>query len=286
MTRTADIGKPKTRATRPPSGNSGRKPRPMNRLFLVGTGPGAVSLITPRATRAIAASTDIVAYGPYCDLLGDLVTQKTCHTLPLGEEMERARLALDLAAGGRTTALLSSGDIGIFAMGAVVFELLDHQGQGRENHPEWMEVDIEVIPGISAMQANASAAGALLGHDFCAISLSDLLTPWPVIEQRIHAAGSGDFVVSFYNPVSKKRDWQLDRARDILLEYRSGSTPVVLGRNLTRRDQSREIVALGDLHAGTVDMFTCVSVGNRESRHLFIGQREWVYTPRGYSKKR
>ena len=282
MTDPAKTGNPDNPAAFP---NTDRKSRAMNRLFLIGTGPGAVSLIPPLATEAIAASTDIVAYGLYFDFLGDLVTQKTCHALSLGEETERARLALNLAAEGRPTALLSSGDIGIFAMGAVVFELLDHQLQGRENHPEWMEVEIEVIPGISAMQANASAAGALLGHDFCAISLSDLLTPWHVIEKRIHAAGAGDFVVSFYNPVSKRRNWQLDSARRILLEYRPGNTPVVLGRNLTRHDQSQEIIELGDLDAGTVDMFTCVSVGNRESRHLLIGQKAWVYTPRGYSKK-
>ena len=282
MTGTTETRNPVNTAAFP---NTDRKSRLMNRLFLVGTGPGAVSLIPPRATEAIAASTDIVAYGLYFDFLGDLVAQKTCHALSLGEETERARLALNLAAQGKPTALLSSGDIGIFAMGAVVFELLDRQVQGRENHPEWMEIEIEVIPGISAMQANASAAGALLGHDFCAISLSDLLTPWRVIEKRIHSAGAGDFIVSFYNPVSKKRNWQLDNARQILLQYRPGNTPVILGRNLTRHDQSQEIVELGDLNADTVDMFTCVSVGNSESRHLLIGQKEWVYTPRGYSKK-
>lgn len=125
----------------------------------------------------------------------------------------------------------------------------------------------------------------MLGHDFCTISLSDLLTPWQTIEKRLHSAGQGDFVVSFYNPVSKKRDWQLNTARDILLQYRPASTPVVLGRQLTREDESIRIIRLDELDAKDVDMFTLVSVGNSESRHILNGSKEWVYTPRGYSKK-
>ena len=146
-------------------------------------------------------------------------------------------------------------------------------------------MDIEVVAGISAMQAGSSRVGALLGHDFCTISLSDLLTPWQTIEKRLHACGAGDFVVSFYNPRSNKRDWQINRARDILLEYRPASTPVLLGRQLTRDDESIIITTLESLHADKVDMFTLVSVGNSESRHIINGEQEWVYTPRGYSKK-
>jgi len=257
----------------------------MSRLFLVSAGPGDAELITPKSLKAIEASSDLVAYGLYIDLLGQICNGKTLHELPLGEEVARARKALELAAAGNTTALISSGDIGVYAMATLVFELLDNALIGKANHPEWLSVEIEVVPGISAMQANSSAAGALLGHDFCTISLSDLLTPWKTIEKRIHSAGSGDFVVSFYNPVSVKRNWQLDSARDILLEYRPGSTPVVVGRNLTREDQQLRIIELDQLRAGAVDMFTCVSVGNRESRHIINGSVEWVYTPRGYSKK-
>ncbi len=257
----------------------------MSRLFVVGTGPGDRQLVAPKALDAIKASTDLVAYGLYLDLLGDVCAGKTHHDLPLGEEIGRARLALDLAASGKTTALISSGDIGIYAMATLVFELLDQQLQGKENHPEWLDVQIEVIPGISAMQAGASRVGALLGHDFCTISLSDLLTPWETIEKRIHSAGAGDFVVSFYNPVSRKRDWQLNTARDILLQYRPGATPVLLGRQLTREDESIRIITLDQLDARDVDMFTLVSVGNSESRHIVNGSREWVYTPRGYKKK-
>ncbi|MCG8538089.1 MAG: precorrin-3B C(17)-methyltransferase [Pseudomonadales bacterium] len=257
----------------------------MSRLFVIGTGPGDAALVAPKALDAIKASTDLVAYGLYLDLLGDVCQGKQHHQLPLGEEIGRARLALDLAASGKATALISSGDIGIYAMATLVFELLDQQLQGKEQHPEWLDVEIEVIPGISAMQAGASRVGALLGHDFCTISLSDLLTPWQTIEKRIHSAGSGDFVVSFYNPVSKKRDWQLNQARDILLQYRPETTPVLLGRQLTREDESIRIITLQQLDAKDVDMFTLVSVGNSESRHIINGEKQWVYTPRGYSKK-
>ncbi|WP_286239416.1 precorrin-3B C(17)-methyltransferase [Neptuniibacter halophilus] len=257
----------------------------MTQLFVVGTGPGDAQLVAPKALQAIAASSDLVAYGLYLDLLGEVCDGKQHHDLPLGEEIGRARLALDLAAGGKTTALISSGDIGIYAMATLVFELLDQQLQGRENNPQWLDVEIEVIPGISAMQAGSSRVGAMLGHDFCTISLSDLLTPWKTIEKRIHSAGAGDFVVSFYNPVSKKRDWQLNRARDILLQYRPAETPVLLGRQLTRDDESVRIITLAELDAKDVDMFTLVSVGNSESRHIINGSKEWVYTPRGYSKK-
>ena len=206
-------------------------------------------------------------------------TGKNHHDLPLGEEIGRARLALDLAASGKVTALISSGDIGIYAMATLVFELLDQQLQGKENHPEWLDVDIEVVPGISAMQAGASRVGAMLGHDFCTISLSDLLTPWKTIEKRIHACGQGDFVVSFYNPRSKKRDWQINTARDILLKYRPADTPVLLGRQLTREDESITITTLEKLDAADVDMFTLVSVGNSESRHIVNDKKEWVLYP-------
>ncbi|MGB0732665.1 MAG: precorrin-3B C(17)-methyltransferase [Pontibacterium sp.] len=257
----------------------------MKKLFVVGTGPGDRALVAPRALAAIEASSDLVAYGLYLDLLGDICDGKVHHNLPLGEEIGRARWALNLAASGKTTALISSGDIGIYAMATLVFELLDQQLQSKETHPEWLDVEIEVVPGISAMQAGASRVGALLGHDFCTISLSDLLTPWETIEKRIHSAGEGDFVVSFYNPVSKKRDWQLNHARDILLKYRPAQTPVLIGRQLTREDESIKIITLGELDAKDVDMFTLVSVGNSESRHIVNGSKEWVYTPRGYSKK-
>ncbi len=261
----------------------------MTTLYLVSAGPGDLDLVSPKSIAAIQSSTDLVAYGLYLELLGSVCDNKVHHDLPLGQEIDRARLSLELAASGKTTALVSSGDIGIYAMATLVFELLDEQLKGckenSEKHPEWLKVDIEVIPGISAMQAASSRAGAMLGHDFCTISLSDLLTPWQTIEKRLHACGEGDFVVSFYNPRSIKRDWQINTARDILLKYRPAETPVILGKHLTREEESVEIITLGELHSDNVDMFTLVSVGNSESKHIINGSQEWVYTPRGYSKK-
>jgi len=257
----------------------------MTKLYLVSAGPGDQDLVSPKSIAAINASSDLVAYGLYLDLLGRVCDNKTHHDLPLGKEIDRARLSLDLAASGKTTSLVSSGDIGIYAMATLVFELLDEQLKGTEKHPEWLDVEIEVIPGISAMQAAASRAGAMLGHDFCTISLSDLLTPWQTIEKRLHACGEGDFVVSFYNPRSIKRDWQINTARDILLQYRPDTTPVILGKQLTREQESVSIITLDELHSDNVDMFTLVSVGNSESKHIMNGSQQWVYTPRGYSKK-
>ncbi|WP_086932115.1 precorrin-3B C(17)-methyltransferase [Agarilytica rhodophyticola] len=263
----------------------------MNKLFLVSAGPGAKDLVAPRAIAAINTCSDLVAYGLYLDLLGDICIGKNHHDLPLGEEVGRARLALDLAASGKNTALISSGDIGIYAMASLVFELLDQQGgnqhatEPHESQSQWQDVEIEVIPGISAMQAGASRIGAILGHDFCTISLSDLLTPWQTIEKRIYACAEGDFVVSFYNPRSRKRDWQINRARDILLKYRPAQTPVLLGRQLTREDESIITTTLEALDAKDVDMFTLVTVGNSESRSIIHNRSSWIYTPRGYSKK-
>ena len=258
----------------------------MGKLYLIGMGPGASDLIAPRALAAITASTDLVSYGFYLDVLGDICQGKQQHEFALGQEPERAKHALNLAAVGKTVALVSSGDIGIYAMAAMVFELLDPQTHQDQTLPAaWQGIEIEVIPGISAMQAGAASTGALLGHDFCTISLSDLLTPWDTIVQRVHAAGQGDFVVCFYNPVSKKRHWQLNHARDLLLQYRPSTTPVLIGRQLTRPEESISLITLSQLEASDVDMFTLVVVGNSESRHFLSGSKAWLYTPRGYGNK-
>ncbi len=248
----------------------------MSTLTIIGTGPGDLQYLPPAAVTAVDQATDLVAYGLYIDLLGELAAGKTRHDRALGEEIDRARLALNLAAEGRATALISSGDAGVFAMATLVFELLE-----LEANPAWDSVDISVVPGISAMQTCASRVGAPLGHDFCAISLSDLLTPWETIETRIKAAALGDFVVAFYNPVSRKRDWQLGKARDLLLEKRPASTPVILGRNLSREDETITLTTLGELDPAQVDMLTLVLIGSSDSRRI----KDWVYTPRGYSRK-
>lgn len=248
----------------------------MNQLYIIGSGPGDLAYLTPAGHKAIATCSDLVGHGMFLKLLGELATGKELHKPPMGEEITRARLALDLAASGRTTALISSGDAGIYAMATVVFELLDHQPQ-----PAWQNIDIEVIPGVSAMQATAARVGAPIAHDFCAISLSDLLTPWEVIEKRIHAAAQGDFVIAFYNAVSKHRTWQLSKAKQILLHHRSPETPTIVAFNVTRPGESITTTKLGQLNPESLNMLTLVLVGNRETR--CVGK--WVYTPRGYRQK-
>ncbi len=206
---------------------------------------------------------------------------KTRHDFDLGAEIDRCRHALDLAGQGRNVALVSSGDPGVFAMATLVFELLD-----REANPDWARIAIDVHPGVSAMQLAAARAGAPLGHDFCAISLSDLLTPWPAIQTRLKAAAEADFVVALYNPRSRERHRQIETARDILRAQRPDDTPVIVARNLAREGEHVEIVALGDLKFETIDMLTVVIVGNSQSRRLHAAGRAWAYTPRGYERKR
>jgi len=196
------------------------------------------------------------------------------------EETARCRAALDLAAGGRTVALVSSGDAGVYGMAALVFELLD-----REDKADWNRIAIQVVPGLSALQAAAARAGAPLGHDFCTVSLSDLLTPWPVIEQRPRAAAAGDFVVALYNPVSRRRRNQLPAARDILLAGRPADTPVILARNLGRDGETVAVTRLAELTANDADMLTVVLVGAASTRAVVRGVNRWVYTPRGYAGK-
>jgi precorrin-3B C17-methyltransferase len=256
----------------------------MKTLYLISTGPGDLAYLSPRAQWALQQCQHIVGYGLYLDLLGDAIQHSQQHTLALGQETKRAELALDLAVTGKVTGLVSSGDIGIYAMATLVFELLDHQAK-----PEWQDINIEVIPGISALQALASRVGAPLAHDFCTISLSDLLTPWTTIEKRIHAAGQGDFVVSFYNPVSRKRRWQLETAKQILLKYKKADTPVILGQNLCRDTESIQITTLAELDIEQVDMLTLVMIGNQETRiidnHSTSQNSHYIYTPRGYQAK-
>ena len=250
-------------------------------LAIVGIGPGAAAARTHEVEAAIAKATDLVGYRLYLDLLGPLAEHKARHGYELGEEEMRVRIALGLAAEGRDVALVCSGDAGIYAMATLVFELID-----REGNADWARVAITGLPGVSAMQTAAARIGAPLGHDFCAISLSDLLTPWEAIEQRLLTAAAGDFVVAFYNPVSQRRRTQLAAAKEILLRHRPAETPVVLARNLGREGETVAVVMLGDLKVEDVDMLTLVIVGSSATRAV---QRPdggvWIYTPRGYAKK-
>jgi cobalt-precorrin 5A hydrolase/precorrin-3B C17-methyltransferase len=251
-------------------------------LALVGLGPGDPAWRTPEATAAVARAGDLVGYRLYLDLLGRAAAGKTLHPYALGEEEARVRAALDLAADGRDVALICSGDPGIYAMAALVFELIEHGGRA-----DWRRPEIAVVPGISALQAAAARAGAPLGHDFCAISLSDLLTPWPVIERRLRAAAEGDFVVALYNPVSQQRRRQFDVAMEILRKFRPAATPVILARNLGRDGESLRITDLARIDAGQADMLTVVLIGSSQTRHIDRGDGgSWVYTPRGYAAKR
>ncbi len=253
---------------------------PRGRLTVVGIGPGDPAWRTPEAMQALVDATDVVGYGLYLDLVADAIAGKTKHAPPMGQERERARLALELAAEGRSVALVSSGDAGIYGLAALVFELLD-----REDRAAWNRVEIAVAPGLTACQAAAARIGAPLGHDFCAISLSDLLTPWPEIERRLAAAADGDFVVALYNPVSQRRRSQLLAARDILLRRRPPATPVALGRNLGREGETVDVIRLDRLVPECADMLTVIIVGNSETRLVERGSRRFVYTPRGYGRK-
>jgi cobalt-precorrin 5A hydrolase/precorrin-3B C17-methyltransferase len=261
--------------------DAGRAGRPRGALHVVGIGPGGDGWLTPEAAAALARATDIVGYGLYLDLIRERTAGKALHAAAIGEEETRVRRALDLAAGGRQVALVSSGDAGIYGLAALVFELLD-----GEDRPEWNQLEISIQPGISALQAAAARIGAPLGHDFCAVSLSDLLTPWDEIERRLRAAAAGDFVVALYNPASGRRRRQIEAARDILLGSRAPETPTVLARNLGRDGESLQVIPLAELSPDKADMVTLVLVGNSRTRALSRGDRLWVYTPRGYAARR
>lgn len=251
-------------------------------LFVVGIGPGGEQWRSPEVSAMVSASTDLVGYSLYLDLLGPLADGKARHDFDLGKEEARVVHAMELAGEGRTVALVCSGDAGIYAMATLVFELFDKGGITDAAS----RIKVQVSPGISALQAAAARIGAPLGHDFCTISLSDLLTPWEHIQRRVKAAGEGDFVIAFYNPVSMKRRTQLAWARDKLLEYRPATTPVILATNLGREGEHVRTVPLGALDVDDVDMLTVVVVGSSESRTVVTGDgKTWVYTPRGYSGK-
>ena len=247
------------------------------KLAIIGTGPGGLQWMSPQVQNILKSATDLVGYKTYLDLIGFLSDGKQRHESDNREETGRAMQALDLAAQGKYVAVVSSGDPGIYAMAAAVFEVLE-----RDHKPEWDNIDIQVAPGISAMQAAAAAIGAPLGHDFCAISLSDILKPWSIIEQRISKAGEGDFALAFYNPVSKERTWQLAEARNILLKYRSPDTPVVLARNLGRDGETVKAIALAELVPEVADMRTVIIVGSSKTRKIERLGNTWVYTPRQY----
>lgn len=259
--------------------------RARGRLSVVGIGPGQAAWRTPEVSRLVAEAEELVGYGLYIDLLGPLAVGKDRSDFPLGGEEDRCRYALEQAGKGRNVALVCSGDAGIYAMGALVFELLDRAPHQMGVSDAARRVEVVCSPGVSALQGAAARAGAPLGHDFCAISLSDLLTPRDDILKRLRAAAEGDFVIAFYNPVSMRRRTLLAEARDILLQHRPADTPVMLASSLGRPEEHVRYRRLADLQVDEVDMLTVVLVGSSHSRLAQMGTGPRMYTPRGYARK-
>ena len=259
--------------------------RARGHLSLISAGPGQADWRTPEASRLVQQADELVGYGLYIDLLGPLAAGKPRRDFPLGGEEARCRYALEEAAKGRNIALICSGDAGIYAMGALVFELLDRREDQGGVSAAAKRVAVQCTPGVSALQGAAARAGAPLGHDFCTISLSDLLTPREDILRRLHAAAQGDFVIAFYNPVSKTRRTLLATARDILLQHRPPQTPVMLATSLGRPDEHIRYRPLEALDVDEVDMLTVVIVGSSHTRLSPSGESPRMFTPRGYARK-
>ncbi|SDR62317.1 precorrin-3B C17-methyltransferase [Rhizobiales bacterium GAS113] len=251
------------------------------RLMVVGLGPGPAEWLTPEATRALAAAGDVLGYAPYLARLPQRQGQRR-HASDNREELARAREALRLAAAGNQVAVVSGGDPGVFAMAAAVFEAIE------AGEAAWRELDVTVIPGISAMHAAAARIGAPLGHDFCAISLSDNLKPWAIVERRLIAAAEGDFVVALYNPASKARPERIHDAFACLRARKAGTTPVVFARAVGRPDERIAITSLAEADPGAADMATLVIIGSSETRMIARagGGQPFVYTPRAYGVSR
>jgi precorrin-3B C17-methyltransferase len=244
-------------------------------LTVVGLGPGPADLVTPAAQRALAGATDLVGYGPYLDRIPAGPGHQRRHASDNRAEVERARHALTLAAAGGRVVVVSGGDPGVFAMAAAVLEVVDH------GPPAWRDLDIRVEPGVTAMLAAAAEAGAPLGADFCAISLSDNLKSWRTIERRLLAAADADFVIAIYNPASKARGHQLRQAFDLLRTRKDGETVILFVRAAGTPEAKVEVSTLAAADAGLADMRTLVIVGSSQTRLITRSKRRpWVYTPR------
>ena len=242
----------------------------MSRVYAVGLGPGDADMMTAEAGEILRSVDVIAGYTVYVDLVRSRFPDKEFYTTGMKQEIERCRWAIEKAAEGKTVAMVCSGDAGVYGMAGLLFELAEQYEGG----------DVEVIAGITAANSGAAVLGAPLGHDFCVISLSDLLTPWEIIEKRIRCAAEGDFAICMYNPRSRKRSDYLDRACEILMEHRTDKTVCGWVKNIGREGQEMGITTLGELAAEPVDMFTTVFVG-ASSTKLINGK---MITPRGYEK--
>jgi precorrin-3B C17-methyltransferase len=244
------------------------------RLAIVGLGPGDPALTAPLAAETLAAATDLFGYGPYLDRVPARPGQAR-HASDNREELSRARAALDLAASGRSVAVVSSGDPGVFAMASAVYEAIE------TGEPVWRDIDITVVPGISAMFAAAARIGAPLGHDFCVLSLSDNLKPWDTVLRRLDAAAAADFVIVLYNPASRSRPWQLGAALRLIAKHRAGATPVIFARAVGQPGERIALATLATADAAEADMRTLIIVGSSATRVIARNDgTSFVYTPR------
>ncbi len=251
----------------------GRDPLPAHgRVAIVGTGPGGSEHLTGAARAAIERAATIIGYRTYLDLIPELLAGKEVVSSSMMQEVERCKKALELAASGQEIALVCGGDPGIYPMAGLVFELAAEQESPAA---------IEVIPGLAALNSCAARLGAPLMHDFAAISLSDLLTPWPLIEKRLSAAAAADFVIVLYNPKSKKRTNHLDRAQELIMEHRAPGTPVGIVTAATRENEAITLTTLAQLPEAEVNMQSTVIVGNSKT----FRWRDFLVTPRGYADK-
>jgi len=242
------------------------------KIYAVGIGPGSLECLSPQASNAIADSQVVVGYKMYVDLISDLVDGKETVASGMMKETERCSQAIEHALAGKTVSLISSGDAGVYGMAGILLEM-------AQLHSD--KISVEVVPGITSALASASLLGAPLMNDYVSISLSDLLTPWDVIEKRLHAAGAGDFAVCLYNPRSKGRPDHLKKACEILLQYKAENTPVGMVKNAMREEQEIWMEELGSVDFEKVDMTTTVVIGNSQTKVL--GKK--LVTARGYEKK-
>jgi precorrin-2 C20-methyltransferase/precorrin-3B C17-methyltransferase len=244
---------------------------PVGSVAVVGLGPGDVDWMTPQARRELSVATDLIGYGPYLDRVPTRVAQVR-HPSDNTDEPARARLACELAKVGRAVAVISSGDPGVFAMATAVLE----------EAVDWPDVEVRVIPAMTAAQAVASRVGAPLGHDYAVISLSDRLKPWDVIAKRLEAAAAADLVLAIYNPASKTRTWQVGAMRELLLAHRRPDTPVVIGRDVSGPRESVRVVTLADLDPADVDMRCLLIIGSSQTQWHRNGSGDRVFTLRTY----
>lgn len=243
----------------------------MKKIFVTGIGPGLYEHMTEAARKSLEEADIILGYKTYIDIIKDLIGDKEVLSSGMRREIDRCEKALELAEQGKTVCLVSSGDAGVFGMAGIMLEIVENNKS---------DVEVTIIPGVSAANAAAATLGAPLMHDYAVISLSDLLTDWAVIEKRLHAAGEGDFIITLYNPKSKGRPHNIEKAQEILLKYKDPKTPVGIVRNAKRENESCLITELGQMNKAEIDMFSMVIIGN--SKTYVTKDFKKMITPRGY----